>query len=116
MASERLLREGGVVSVQVLNEFAAVSRRKLGFTITEVRHVIEAVRATSIVVPVTLETHERGLEIAERFKLNVYDEMILAAAALAACGTVYSEDMHDGLVVDGLTIRNPYTRDAEPNS
>lgn len=108
MASERLLRRGGTVSVQVLNEFAAVARRKLGFTITEVRHVLAAVLATCIVVPVTIETHERGLDIAERYSLNVYDGLILAAAALAGCGVVYSDDMHDGLVAGGVTVRNPY--------
>jgi predicted nucleic acid-binding protein len=35
--------------------------------------------------------------------------MIVAAAQLAGCTVLYSEDMHDGLVVEGLAIRNPYT-------
>lgn len=106
--SERLLRQGGVVSVQVLNEFAAVARRKLGFTFEEIRHVLEGVRATCAVVPVAIETHERGLEIAERYALNVYDGLILAAAELARCGLVYSEDMRDGLVIGSIVVRNPY--------
>lgn len=108
MISERLLRGGGVVSVQVLNEFTAVARRKLGFTFAEVRQVIEAVHATSRIVPMTLETHTCGLDIAERYALNVYDGLILAAAALAGCRTVYTEDMQDGLVVGAVTVKNPY--------
>ena len=53
------------------------------------------------IVPLTLETHERGLDLAERYQLSVYDGMIVAAALLAGCTTLYSEDMHDGLVIDG---------------
>jgi predicted nucleic acid-binding protein len=46
--------------------------------------------------------------LAERYILNIYDAMIVAAAQLAGCTVLYSEDMHDGLVIDRLTIRNPY--------
>ncbi len=60
------------------------------------------------VVPLTVDTHDRGLALAERYQLSLYDGMIVAAAQLAGCTTLYSEDMHDGLVIDGLTIRNPY--------
>jgi predicted nucleic acid-binding protein len=60
------------------------------------------------VVPVTEETHVRGLVLAERYQLGLYDGMIVAAALLAGCTTLYSEDMHDGLVIDRLTICNPY--------
>jgi predicted nucleic acid-binding protein len=49
-----------------------------------------------------------GLALAERCKLSVHDGMIVAAAQLAGCTILYSEDMHDGLVIDRLTIRNPY--------
>jgi predicted nucleic acid-binding protein len=56
----------------------------------------------------TIETHDRGLELAERYQLNVYDGTIVAAAQLAGCKILYSEDMHDGLVIGGLTLRNPY--------
>ena len=59
-------------------------------------------------VPLTETTHELGLVLAERHVLNVYDGMIVAAAQLAGCETLYSEDMHDGLVIDQLTIRNPF--------
>jgi predicted nucleic acid-binding protein len=60
------------------------------------------------VVPVTEETHVLGLALAARHSLSLYDGMIVAAAQLAGCTVLYSEDMHDGLVIDRLTIRNPY--------
>jgi predicted nucleic acid-binding protein len=106
--TEDLLADGGVISVQVLNEFALTALRKVGLSWTETRDFLSIFRATLEIVPLTLETHERGLDFAERYQLNVYDGMIVAAALLAGCKVLYSEDMHDGLVIERLTIRNPY--------
>lgn len=104
----RLLRTGGVVSVQVLNEFASLAVRKRRWPISQVRQVLEAVRETCRVVPLTPETHDLGLTVAERYKLNIYDAFVVAAALTSGCTVLYSEDMHDGLTIDGLTIRNPF--------
>lgn len=109
--SARLLRAGGVVSVEVLNEFAAVAVRKRRWPISQVRQVLEAVRATCRVVPLTPDTYDLALDLAERHKLNIYDALVVAAASMAGCSILYSEDMHDGLIIDGLTIRNPFARD-----
>lgn len=106
--TEDLLAEGGVISVQVMNEFANVALRKVCLGWSETRDFLDTFRATLEIVPLTLETHERGIALAERYSLSVYDGMIVAAAMMAGCKTLYSEDMHDGLVIDGLTIRNPY--------
>ena len=106
--AEAALSEGGVVSVQVLNEFASVASRKLGMTIAETREALAVVRALCRTVPLTEGTHDKGLEIAERYGLAVYDAMIVAAALLAGCDTLYSEDLQDGQRLDGrLTVRNP---------
>ena len=108
MKSEQILRDGGVVSVQVLNEFANVSRRKWRRDWLEIRAALIAFRASLRVEPVTIETHERGLALAERYGFAVYDAMIVAAAERAGCKVLYSEDMQDGMVIGGLTLRNPY--------
>ena len=107
-AARALLAAGGIVSVQVLNEFTSVARSKLGFTWEEVREFIGTICSNNEVVPVTLETHEKGREVAERFRLNIFDGLIIAAAQLAGCAVLYSEDMHHGLTIDGLSIRNPF--------
>ena len=107
--AEELLAGGGRISVQVLNELAAVARRKLDMPWREVVEFTSLVRSLCPVVPITVETHERGLEIAQRLKLAVYDSMIVASALLEGCATLYSEDLQDGRIVDGrLTIRNPF--------
>jgi predicted nucleic acid-binding protein len=107
--TEDLLADGGIISVQVLNEFASIARRKVGLSWPETREFIETFRSALEIVPLTLDTHGRGLDLSVRYQLNVYDGMIVAAAQLAGCTVLYSEDMHDGLVVEGLAIRNPYT-------
>ncbi len=107
--AERILKEGGIISVQVLNEFASVARRKLGMTWSETNIFLSTFREVLTVVPVTEEIHEAGLTLAERYQLAVYDGMIVAAAVDTGCDVVLSEDMKHDLVVDGrLTIVNPF--------
>jgi predicted nucleic acid-binding protein len=52
-----------------------------------------------------------GRQIAERYRLSVYDAMIVAAAVLAGVRVLYTEDLQDGLRVnDRLAIRNPFRK------
>jgi len=107
--AEEVLALGGTISVQVLNEFAAVASRKLRMSWREVREVLSQIRAVCTVVPVTIETHEQALRIAERYGLSIYDALIVSAALLAGCKTLHSEDMQDGQIIERrLTIRNPF--------
>lgn len=107
--AEYLLEQGGVVSVQVLNEFASVTRRKLGKTWDEVAEMLNILKATCKVELVSLSTHDRALLLARRYNYSLYDSLILAAALLANCSVVYSEDMQHDQVINGrLRIRNPF--------
>lgn len=105
-----VLAAGGVISVQVLNEFTAVARRKLQRPWPEIAQAIE-----SILVfcpsprPLTLETHASARGIAERDGLSFYDALIIASALDAGCDTLLSEDLQDGRVIAGrLAIHNPF--------
>jgi predicted nucleic acid-binding protein len=106
--SAELLARGGVVSVQVMNEFANVARRKRNMSWPSIHSTFEAIRSACAIVPLTLETHERGVALAERHSLSVYDAMIVAAAQLAGCHRLYTEDLQNGQVIDGVTIVDPY--------
>src|SRR5580704_17323254 len=107
--AEQLIALGGTISVQVLNEIANVARRKMRFSWETTHLLLSEVRQLLSVVPVTLGMHEAGLALAERYRLSVYDGMIAAAALDSGCDTLWSEDMHDGLVIDGrLTVANPF--------
>ena len=59
--------------------------------------------------PVTVDTHELGLALAERHDLAIYDALIAASALLAGCNKLWSEDMQDGMAIDRrLRIVNPF--------
>ncbi len=106
---EALLRAGGIISVQVLNELTLACLRKVGMDWAEVDEVLAVVRAACRIEPMTEATFDLGRQLAERYQLRVYDAMIVASALLAEADTLYSEDMHDGLLVENrLRIRNPF--------
>ncbi len=106
-----LVAQGGQIAVQSLNELALVLRRRYGMSFADMRAEVARVAETlHAPVPLTLDVHRAGMALAERYKLAIYDSMLLAAALTAGCDTFWSEDMADGLVIDGrLTIRNPFT-------
>jgi predicted nucleic acid-binding protein len=107
--AEELLAAGGHISVQVLNEFAAVASRKLALGWSEIGEILEQVRSVCAVEPITLDTHERGLAVASRYGLHVYDAMIVASALLSGCTVLHSEDLQDRQVFDKqLTVHNPF--------
>lgn len=109
--AEDILKSGATVSVQVLNEIANVIHRKWNRSWDETEAFLDLVRGLTRVVPVTIETHERGLYLARRHRLGVYDGMIVAAALLAECDRLYSEDMHDSLLIeDRLLVIDPFAR------
>jgi predicted nucleic acid-binding protein len=108
--AESTVRAGGLISVQVLNEVANVARRKLAMSWAELNDVLALVRSLCAVEPLTVEMHDCGRRVAERYGLSVYDAMIVGAALVSGCETLYSEDMQNGLLVDHqLRIRNPFT-------
>ena len=109
--AEQLLSEGGVVSVQVLNEFSDVARRKIRMSWDDVKQPLRVIQFfCPDPVPITMDTHEHALIIAERHDIRIYDALILASALGANCTTLYSEDLQDGQVIEKrLTIRNPFS-------
>jgi len=107
--AEALLSKGGVISVQVLNEFTSVAYRKLKMTYTEIDEILQTIRSICEVKDLTLDTHTLGLSIAERYGFSFYDSLILSAGVLAECNVLYSEDMQAGQKIsDQLVITNPF--------
>ena len=106
--AEALRQAGGVISVQVLNEVASVCLRKLKMPWEEVDALLLAVKAACDVRPLTVESHDKAAELAKRFKLALYDANIVANALISGAQLLLSEDMHSGLLIDGLHIQNPF--------
>ena len=107
--AEKLIGAGGTISVQVLNEITNVARRKMSMSWTETRAFLSMMRALLPVQPLTIDIHETGLALAERYGLSTWDAMIAASALHADCDTLWSEDLQHGAVLDGrLRIANPF--------
>lgn len=105
-----LLRGRGVVGVQSLNEFAVIARRKLAMDWDEIDRALGVIRGRCDRIVVLTEALQRdGLRLARDYQLAIYDSMLLAAALAAKCDLFWSEDMHDGMLIDGrLRIVNPF--------
>jgi predicted nucleic acid-binding protein len=111
--ASRLIERGCIISVQVLNEIAAAALRKRPDGWVTLSEFLLTIIRLLRVEPLTVETHLLALELVRRYRLPVYDGSIVAAALLAGSKILWSEDMHDGLVIDGsLTIRNPFRAQA----
>jgi len=109
LTAARLLRAGGFISVQVLNEFTSVARRKLRLDWDVLERALNEVREfCEEPLAVTLASHEAGLAISRRYGYYIYDSLIIVAAIQSGAKTLYAEDMQDGQRIGELTIRNPF--------
>ena len=110
--AEALVAGGGTISVQVLNELANVSRKKLRMSWQEIEDAIAAIRVLCpSPVPLTIDTHDAGRRIAATYGYSMFDGLIVASALEAECETLYSEDLQDGQVIEGrVTVRNPFVQ------
>jgi predicted nucleic acid-binding protein len=105
---EELLIEGGVANALVIAEATYVLIKKWKWTWLDANQLLATFRANTRVLPLPDEANVRGARYAERYRLQTYDATLVASAVLAGCTTFWSEDMHNGLKIDGLTIRNPF--------
>jgi predicted nucleic acid-binding protein len=110
--AEALLAGGGAISVQVLNELANVSRKKLRMSWEDIDEALAAIRVLCpSPLPLTIDTHDAGRRIAAKYGFSMFDSLIVASALEAECGALYSEDLQDGQVIEGrVTVRNPFVQ------
>ena len=106
--AESLLQSGGLISVQVLNEVAPVCLRKLKMTWEDVDAVLETLKSTCEVLPVTRASHEKAVGLVKHFQISLYDANIVATAILCGTDTLFSEDMQNGMSMESVTVVNPF--------
>ena len=97
----------GVISTQVLQEYANVALRKLGLDANHVRHQLGA-HLQFEVVQVTPAIIQGALDLHQTRSLSFYDAMIVQAASVAGCKELFSEDLNAGEVINGVKIVNPF--------
>ena len=104
-----VIAAGGMINIQVLNETVSVARRKMRMPWSEIRDILTSVRSLLDVRPLTITTHEMGLDLSIQHNLSIYDSMIVAAALEADCDVLWSEDKQHGMIFAGrLRVANPF--------
>ncbi len=108
---ENLLQEDNEVhiSVQVLNETANVLLKKYNLSVLDAQKYIEKISQITNIHPLTEETVAYAFYLKNKYAFSWYDSLIVSAAKKANCTILYSEDLHNGLVVEEtLVVKNPF--------
>ena len=109
--AEALLAEGGVIGVQVLNEFTNVTRRKLRWQWGQIEAAFAVIHELlGPARPLTTAIHARAVVLARDHHLPFYDALIVAGALDAGCKVLCSEDLQHGQKFGALRIENPFRR------
>jgi len=109
LRAESLMAEGGVLGVQVLNEFTSVARRKLSWDWTQVEGALAVIsELLGPARPLTAEIHGHAVTLARNSTLAFYDALVIAAAADAGCRVLLTEDLQHGRKFGGVTVENPF--------
>jgi predicted nucleic acid-binding protein len=103
-----LVNQRPVISVQTLNEFANVCRKKFKLEWADIGVGLEAAKSLCDVVPLTIDVHERAVEIASLNRIGTYDANIVAAAEISGCAVLYTEDLSHGQTIGRVLIQNPF--------
>ncbi len=101
----------GVISLQVLRELANALFRKSDYTSAEIQGIVETFHEMFPCVTDSFDLQLRAMAIKSKYDLQFYDALIMATAKAAGCDMVYSEDMGDGVVYDGITVKDPFKED-----
>ena len=97
----------GVISTQVLQEFFVVATRKIGVPPLAAKGLLKTFAVFEI-VEVSPALIQEAVDCSILNQVAFWDALILAAAASAGCGTVYSEDLNPGQSILGVTVKNPF--------
>jgi predicted nucleic acid-binding protein len=105
-----LWRSGlGTISTQILQEFFVTLTRKISapMDISVVRETLRRLSKWDVSI-IDADTIIRATELQERYNYSFWDSLIVAAAIAGGARTIFSEDLSDGLTIEGLTIKNPF--------
>jgi predicted nucleic acid-binding protein len=99
---------GGVLAVQVLLEFIAVVRRKRPDRQEAAVESYEAWSHAFHLLPTTPDIARAAVALSRKHGFQVWDAVIWSAAKQAGATLFFSEDLQDGLTIDGMTAVNPF--------
>lgn len=101
-------------ATQVLGELYRVLTRKFRLPAAFAANKVNSVRLVSVCTPTDDFVFDSALELAEAHHFDIWDAIILAAAAEARCDILLSEDMRNGFNWRGVTVIDPFAKDLHP--
>jgi predicted nucleic acid-binding protein len=111
--AEPLLRRAldgrAIIARQVLGEILNVAHRRRVMTPGEARALVSSLAADAIIVPTSQESLGIASMMSERFQLQYFDALIATLSRDAGATILLSEDMQDGIDLDGLVVLNPFS-------
>jgi predicted nucleic acid-binding protein len=111
----RLLADrSGKLSLQVLQEFFAAATGKLGLAAVDARRRIEILSHLDV-IRLDVDDVLGAIDLHRLHDISIWDALIVRAAVIAGCRTLYTEDLQDGRRFESLQVVNPF-REAEPTS
>ena len=106
-------RRCGRISTQVLNEcYANLRKAAPEMTLEATRELIVRYRAWQPWV-VDETTVDRAWVLQDRFRVNYWDALMLAAAQQQGCQVMLTEDLQHGQLIESLRIVNPFLADPD---
>lgn len=108
LLSTHLSNGSAVISTQCLQEFYNVLANKMKLDKIQTKQIMHSLSENIPVVQVTPTLIENGIDISINTQFSLWDSLMLSAASFAKCTVLYSEDMNDGQVVNGVKIQNPF--------
>jgi len=102
--------ENGVISFQVVQEFcnAALRKFKKPFSNDELKDYCNETLYPFCKIFPSFELLDTALSFHKKHKISYYDSLIVAAANMAGCNYLLSEDMNDGQIIERVTVFNPF--------
>ena len=107
LIAQHAKERSGVISTQVLQEFFSAATRKLGIAPLQARQHLRDFRIFDI-VQVTPEIIDEGVDCSILNTISFWGGLIVASASAAKCSMLISEDLSDGQIIQGISVRNPF--------
>src|ERR1700693_1433631 len=110
LVERALASRQGVISYQVIQEFLNVAMRKFKEPMlpAEAQAYMQLVLIPLCEVFPDAALYSEALAILEETGWTFYDSLIVASAAAAKCGLLFTEELQGGRTVRGVDIQNPF--------
>ena len=112
LITKSIEEKNGMISTQSLQEFYNVSTKKLKCDVDKAREYTRNFSESFDVTQISVSLILAAIDVSIKHKLSFWDSLIVAAARESASVVLYSEDLNDGEIIDGIKVCNPFSHAA----